>query len=187
MTLLLAALAMCASAPSAASPSETEMTATPRARYEAWLQERGAAGEIRTGPKLGESPFELFFVAGPPGVKLHPAAVSATEVVVPNEPPGWGPFLRSADATVLHGQIGWLHGAWVAHAPSKPVTKPVLDRDPKAKQYVTEPTIALGTDGAVTFEGFYGQPPTMDPFRFRAVVDASGGATFSTEPVWKLP
>lgn len=162
------------------------MSQTPRARYEAWLHERGASGEIRTGPRHGDSPYELFFVAGPPGAKLHPAAVSTSEIVTPKEPAGWGAYLRSADATVLHDQIGWLHGNWIAQAPSRASSAAVLARDPKAQKYVVEPSVT-DTSGGAVFEGFYGQPPSMDPFRFRVTVDPSGGATFTNVPVWKLP
>lgn len=152
----------------AASPPEPEMSETPRARYEAWLRDRGATGEVRPGPRHGDSPYELFFVAGPaPGIKLHAAAASATDVVVADEPEGWGAYLRSADAAVLHAQIAWLHGAWVARKPSEP--------------QVTEPKVEVVSDGGVTFEGIYSPPPGRPLFRFRVVVDPSGHAAFQTE------
>lgn len=159
---------------------------TPRAAYEAWLAGR-ASGEILSGPDLGDSSFKLFYLAGSaPGTKLFPAAASTSTVVIAGNPTGWGPFLRSAEPRVLQGQIGWMNGAWASASPTRPSSTRVM-KDPKVAKYLAEPKVEEGTDGSVSFEAFYGEPPSFDPALFRARVRADGKVTFSYEPVWKMP
>lgn len=161
------------------------MTQTHQARYEAWLGDRSADGEIVEGPRLGDSPYRLFFVRRGPGIKAHAAAVSDDAVVTAGDPAGWGAYLRSTAPAVLHHQIGWLNGAWASHAPSEPASKPLLERDPDAARLIGEPDLVVEGD-RVTFTAWYGQPPRMDPFRLTVVVDGDQPATFSTMPLWKM-
>jgi hypothetical protein len=162
---------------------EPAMSDSPRARYESWLSERAPGAAAVDGPVLGRSPYALFSAAA----KAHPAAVSSSGLVAPKETSGWGPFLTSATPAIVQAQIAWLHGSWVAHAPGSPASAQVLAKDEKAKKYVADPKVETRADGTVVFEAFYGEPPSMDPFRFRVEVSPKGTATFGNEPVWKLP
>ncbi|MAA78042.1 MAG: hypothetical protein CL916_02195 [Deltaproteobacteria bacterium] len=143
--------------------------------YRDWLAGNGVhvqSNHIKKSSSYGLKDWAFFSVRSNPDTVDYPVAIFQKNIVKRPKSLHWKVFLLSGTPVQLHNAISFFHHTWAPSRPSDINAQQMLDTYPELKKQWSEPTITE-KDGVVRFEGWYGQPPDFEPFRF--VIEAEEG------------